>query len=193
MKEPENETRQKLLDVGERLFSERGYTSVRLRDIADALGIKHAALYYYFPEGKEQLYIAVMERNLHRHRAGMEQAVAEAGPELRDQLRAVAHWLLTQPPVNLARMTQSDLPALQAAHAERLGLLAFDSMRMPLTDAIAAAKERGIVVIEEPGLAAICFTALIQTIHGDDHPVAPFRDSVVEQIIDLFLNGLLKR
>jgi len=46
------------------LFSKRGYIRVRLRDIASAMGMKHASLYYYAPAGKQQLFIEVVERNL---------------------------------------------------------------------------------------------------------------------------------
>ena len=83
-------TREKMLDVAERLFTTYGYDSVRLRDIADELGIKHAALYYHAPDGKSQIYVEVMKRSLKRHRQGMEDALSEAGTDIRQQMQAVA-------------------------------------------------------------------------------------------------------
>ncbi|HEX7589690.1 MAG TPA: helix-turn-helix domain-containing protein [Demequinaceae bacterium] len=43
------DTRQRILEVAARLFSERGFAGTSIRDIADALGVTKAALYYHFP------------------------------------------------------------------------------------------------------------------------------------------------
>jgi AcrR family transcriptional regulator len=43
------DTRQRILEVAARLFSEQGFAGTSIRDIADALGVTKAALYYHFP------------------------------------------------------------------------------------------------------------------------------------------------
>jgi AcrR family transcriptional regulator len=43
------DTRERILDVAARLFSERGFAGTSTRDIAEALGVTKAALYYHFP------------------------------------------------------------------------------------------------------------------------------------------------
>ena len=63
---------QRVLDVAEVLFMDRGYNAITLRDIADELGIKQASLYYHFPAGKEQLFMAMAERLFERHQRGIE-------------------------------------------------------------------------------------------------------------------------
>lgn len=196
MDTPNNQTYQRILGVAEALFSARGYTSVRLRDIATAIGIKHAALYYYAPGGKEQLFVDVMTYSLQRHRVGMEAAIATAGPDLRDQMRAVAHWLLSQPPINLARMEASDLPAVSTENAQKLSLLIFDSLRLPLQAALEQAQTEGTVDLPNPGLAAITFTTLVETVHkqAESEPIiATETAAIVEQLIDMLLHGWLKR
>src|SRR3712207_4750815 len=125
--ERSSEARERVLEEAERQFGERGYTAVRLRDIADALKIKQASLYYHVPGGKEQLFIEVAERTFTRHRTGLEQAIAQAGPDVRDRLHAVATWLLSQPPLDLIRMTYSDMPTIDPAHARRLSWMAYTS------------------------------------------------------------------
>lgn len=196
MNPPNNQTHQRLLDIAEELFSIRGYTSVRLRDIASAVGIKHAALYYYVPGGKEQLFVDVMTRNLQRHRLGMEAAIATAGPDLRHQIQAVAYWLLSQPPINLARMEASDFPAISAENAQALSLLIFDSLRLPLQSALERAQAEGTVDLPNPGLAAITFTSLVETIYKQvrSNPAdAPETATIVEELIDMLLHGWLRR
>ena len=53
---------QRVLDVAEALFMDRGYNAITLRDIADELGIKQASLYSHFPGGTEQLFMSMSER-----------------------------------------------------------------------------------------------------------------------------------
>jgi DNA-binding transcriptional regulator YbjK len=48
---PDNETRRLILEAAESLFSTRGYSAVKLRDIATAVNVKHGALYYYWLNG----------------------------------------------------------------------------------------------------------------------------------------------
>uniref|UniRef100_A5WFH0 Transcriptional regulator, TetR family n=1 Tax=Psychrobacter sp. (strain PRwf-1) TaxID=349106 RepID=A5WFH0_PSYWF len=50
-----------LIDTASHLFMVRGYCGVGLNDIIDESGIPKGSLYYYFPEGKEQLAIAAIE------------------------------------------------------------------------------------------------------------------------------------
>lgn len=54
------ETRSRILAVALDLFIEKGYDKVSLREIAEAVGVTKAALYYYFPS-KEQILRALIE------------------------------------------------------------------------------------------------------------------------------------
>src|ERR1700759_86297 len=51
-----SQTRERILDVAQELFTRQGYDKTSLRDIATRLGITKAALYYYF-ERKEDILI----------------------------------------------------------------------------------------------------------------------------------------
>jgi TetR/AcrR family transcriptional regulator len=53
-------TRERMLDVAERQFAEKGYEGAHLESIAQEVGVRKTALYYYF-DSKEALYIAVLE------------------------------------------------------------------------------------------------------------------------------------
>lgn len=159
-----SEAARRVLDVAERLFMEQGYAAVALRDIADALGMRQASLYYHFPAGKEQLYVAVVERVFARHRAGLEAAVQAAAPDLRDQLQAVADWFGTQPPINFLGMMYADLPALSAEGARRVARSAFRGVFGPLHEVFAAAQARGLVRPLHPDLLAGFFIALLDGI-----------------------------
>ena len=68
----------RLLDVAERLFAERGYAAVALKDIVRAAGVNGAAVNYHFGD-KRALYRKVIERGLEtREQAAPLEAPAHA-------------------------------------------------------------------------------------------------------------------
>lgn len=47
--------REEVLDAAARLFTEQGYANTSTREIADAVGIRQASLYYHFPDKADML------------------------------------------------------------------------------------------------------------------------------------------
>ena len=58
-----SETRERILDVAEALFAEKGFAATSVRDIAAHVGLTPASLYNHF-NGKGGLYEAVLERGV---------------------------------------------------------------------------------------------------------------------------------
>lgn len=79
--------KEKILDIAEGLFTEQGYKSVSIRDIAQACGVTNAALYYHF-ENKEALFAEVLENHVARLSDHMRKAT-EDEDEIRQQLIAM--------------------------------------------------------------------------------------------------------
>lgn len=186
---PQNETRTRILNAADALFSRRGYAAVTLRDIAAEVGMRHASLYYYAPGGKEQLFVEVMGRNLRQHRAGIARAIEDAGTELRAQLIAVARWLLQQPPLDLARMAHADLKALPEEQADQLARLAY-ALHEPIIVALAAARARGDIRFADADLAALSFVSVIQGLHAvpAQYVQTPL-EHTVEKVVAMMLDG----
>lgn len=88
------ETRPRIIQAAMTLFIEKGYKGVSVKDIAEAVSITPAALYYYFPDGKEALFMAVLEHILDERKKGMEQAIS-TGPCIQDRLYALTMYFLT--------------------------------------------------------------------------------------------------
>lgn len=189
--------KERVLRTAEQLFGERGYDSVTLRDIAQALQIRQASLYHHFPEGKEQLFIEVTERSLARHNRELRRVLAEAPADVREQLLAAAHWLLSQPPIDIARMVRSDMPAISPEQAQRLTQAALDSLVTPLEDALVAARERGEITFPEAyrreRLLAGSLLAIIDNARVSEKYARRSAASMVENMIDVLLVGLYPR
>ncbi len=186
-----SESRERVLDAAERLFAERGYGSVTIKDIAKAAGIHHASLYHHVPGGKEQMFVEVMERNLVRHQQGIEAAIAAAGNDLRGQLIGIASWLLSQPPMDFIRMVRSDLPAIQRDAADRLANLAYDGMLIPVERVLRQAQERGEVRHRNIGLVAGAIFSSVEGLHTiPDEYLETSRLEMAKELIDVFLRGI---
>lgn len=185
------DARQRVLDVAEELFMRRGYHSITLRDVADALEMRQASLYYHFPEGKEQLFVAVATRTFERHRQGMEAAIAAAPLDVRAQLYAVAGWFASQPPLNLLAMMHADVPALTPAQRQHVGRVAYEAMFTPLRQLFLAAQERGEIRSILPDLLAGSFLTLLDSLnHAVRQQGAPPREVMVAEIITILLEGI---
>ncbi len=67
-------TKETLRNHARRLFAERGYEGVSMRDIAGSVGIQQSAIYNHFPS-KQHLLVDLMESHMHRLLDAMYRAV----------------------------------------------------------------------------------------------------------------------
>jgi len=148
-------------------------------------------VYHHVPGGKEQLYIDVVERNLGHHRQGLTKAIAGAPADIRSQLRAVADWLLSQPPMDLVRMVYSDMPSIDSEQADRLSRMAFETMLLPIEAILCTAREQGVIEYEDLILAAGTFIGMIESLYAVPQRAAmKSRQTMAYEMIDILLNGL---
>jgi AcrR family transcriptional regulator len=181
-----------VLTAAESLFMEHGYAAVTLRDIANALGIRQASLYYHAPGGKEDLFVTVVERALERHQAGLEAAIADAGPELRAQLNAAAAWLLSQPAMNFARMVQSDIAAVEGDARARLTERARTALLMPLQNAFMPVVQRRGEGFTETAMLGGAFLSMVEMVHVlPDAFGGPGKPAMIAYLVDVLLHGVI--
>ncbi len=184
--------RERVQVTAERLFAERGYKAVTLRDIAQELGIRQASLYYHFPGGKEELYVTVTERGLRAHREGLEQSIAGAGPSLEEKLQAVLEWLATHPPVDLARMLLSDFPAISEEHRVRLTELALESLVRPIENLLDEARRQGTARDVDTRLAAVQILTTAEALHASARLNGQEAKDLIGRALPILLHGLAK-
>ena len=187
-------SRERVLDMAEQLFRERGYHTVTLHDIATALGMRRASLYYHAPQGKEQLFLEIMERVFTHHRNGLEAAITQTEPQIEPQLRAVLHWFASQPPLFFQRMIYADMPLLDEEHLHRLASMTRECIVYPIRDIFINAFERGEIGMVNPDTMVSAFIAQIDGIfHTNQRVYSVSQDEMVEEFITILLNGLRPR
>ena len=185
---------QRVLDAAEELFMQKGYAAVTLRDIADALEIKQASLYYHFPDGKEQLYVAVATRAFERHGLGVQNAIASAQLNLQAQLQNVAQWFTAQPPMNFLGMMHADMPTLSASSRECLMQKVSATLFYPLMTLFADATARHEIRSIDPALMAGAFLSLLDGVRvGEKQQATITSAAMINELIDVLLNGMRPR
>lgn len=187
----ESEARERVLDVAEQLFSTHGYATVKLKDIAKALNMKQASLYYHAPGGKEELYFEVMKRNMIRHQKGLENAIIKTD-HWQDQLKSVARWFLSQPPMYFSRMIQSDLRAIHPQQANDLMDTSFLAIYRPIQQIFVQAQASGEMHNTDINLITGIFLSIVEGIHSVPNEWSPkSKDEMAAEVIDILAHGLL--
>ena len=183
-----------MLNSAEKLFAERGYQAVTLRDIASDIGIKHTSLYHHVPDGKEALYLEVMERFTTRHKHGMNAAIHASDADVRSRLIAVADWLYQQPPLDPYRTIYSDMPAIAPEHTERITDLMYEASLKPVKDILDAAAVRGEITLADSELVAGGLFGMMKSLFTvPDMYVKGSRTAMATTLIDMVLDGLRSR
>jgi len=84
------ETRRTILDTARRLFAERGYDATSLQEIADAMGVRKANVYYYF-KTKDAILVALLEVLSEPVGALLDRVEEEPDPQLRRRVMAAGY------------------------------------------------------------------------------------------------------
>ncbi|MBC8044502.1 MAG: TetR/AcrR family transcriptional regulator [Rhizobacter sp.] len=185
--------RERVLEVAENLFSQHGYAAIKMRDIADALGVRQASLYYHAPEGKAQLFFEATKQSLLRHKSGLEQTIAAAEPDVHAQLLAAARWSLSQPQVDFNRLMGTDTDSLSKSQVRELGEMMEAALFRPIEKIFTGARKRGEIKIKNSETMAGTFLTVLQAVHHSHRYTQVPKDVIAAEIIGMLLNGLYPR
>lgn len=106
---PDDNVRERILRMAERLFAEKGYRGTTVRDIAEAAHVTHPLIYHYWGS-KRGLLAAVLERSQIRMRA-----VADIGGEPLEVFERLARENLVGNRIYLLTMTRAFAEGMRAA------------------------------------------------------------------------------
>ncbi|HEU0164563.1 MAG TPA: helix-turn-helix domain-containing protein [Thermomicrobiales bacterium] len=186
-----------LIEVAQRLFTERGYDHVSLQQIAEEAGMTKGAMYYYF-QNKEEVFARVSARIV----AGLRDSVIAAmttADSFEESLILCLVTAVESASGNLELWFADSarvLPAgaVRAAALEDFGI---DGGAMILLPYFQAAAANGDITRLSPETAAHIFEKLLELMVrqeiDDRSPGAPASDDVEQQarvLVDVFLHGV---
>lgn len=190
---PEDETRALIMRAASELFWGRGYAAVSVGEIAAAVGLTKASLYYHF-SGKDAIYAAVMGDTLEKIAAAIRQ-IARTPLTLRERLRLLAHGFLANAPPDsnhdaMMRDVDQHLGPVAQAHLA----VAHDAMMAAYADLMRDGIDRGELRRYDPLWLAYTFQHLLDSIVLKRNEVFyPDRVAAAEAMIELFLEGTAAR
>lgn len=185
---PRMEPREEILDVAAGLFVDRGVAATSTRDIAEAVGVRQASLYYHYPRGKDEMLGELLQRSIRPTLDKIEKiellaAETDAGPEVLLYLLVVLDVrTLAMAPRNAGVLTR--LPEVQRKDVfEQFGS-ARDELRVAyarLGARVAAARPE-VALAPDSGLLGTLLLHLVEVVIGmrsDGHQINQAIEAIV--------------
>jgi AcrR family transcriptional regulator len=154
---PETETtRERILDVAERLFAQKGFAGTVVRDIARDAGLTAPSLYNHF-DGKKALYKAVLARGVQPLVDLMDGLGTEIDTHSGDLLDAIMDHFASHP--NVAKLIQQE----SLIGGESLSQIVQGWLRPIVADGMAAMRQNpdSVWTTEEQPLALAAWLHII--------------------------------
>ncbi len=119
----ENDLRLNILQTAKTLFVNKGYHGMSMREIAEALGVSKAALYYHFKD-KEELFLAILRIYLDEMSALLDRLDAQPVPSV-EKIRLFVEDVLSQPAEQRAtiRLGSQEINQLSPEARQAFGVL----------------------------------------------------------------------
>jgi AcrR family transcriptional regulator len=85
--ERREQTRRRLLTAARKVFGREGYGAATLDGIADEAGLSRGALYYNFPGGKRDLFLALLSERVSQRADALREALDGGGADLAETIQ----------------------------------------------------------------------------------------------------------
>jgi TetR/AcrR family transcriptional regulator, cholesterol catabolism regulator len=152
----DQETRRQILTKAAELFLAKGYKGVSMKELAAAVEVTSAALYYHFPKGKEDLFTTMIQTVfVDEGVAGIDQTLA-ATQEVRERLTLLTSALLTLPlDERLSTLLRDAREHLKDPEHRQVILSLLDRIRQQVTGLFQAAHDAGAIRPDLPVKALV--------------------------------------
>lgn len=178
-----------VLEKASDLFFSKGYKAASLQALADELGIKPASLYYYYPGGKEEIYISVLKAHLQAYK-DKTASLAKLNQSMESFLKQFAHWFVLQPSMNMALISQMDMPYLSPKGKQVVMKMVQDSIFLPLAQVLSQYSDqmKNIDTMRVVGI----YVTLLNGMNLSIKQGYVSADRLVEEFMEIMLRGVLK-
>ncbi|HWB31640.1 MAG TPA: TetR family transcriptional regulator [Acidobacteriaceae bacterium] len=187
-----NETYARMLDTACSLFARKGYFATSIREIADAMGIQKASLYYYI-SSKEDLIYQISKSAMEHLSANVQAALAQvSGPEERFYAFVLTHVVSLLQHQNWHAAANEELTHSFTAARKREIIAMRDAYEKMARGIIADAQSAGVLRSDiSPKFLGLILFGMITNIYpwyqpGIDIPPA----DLAFTLADVYLSGI---
>ena len=180
----------RILDEAAALFVTHGYHGLSMRQIAEAVGVSKAGLYYHF-EDKEALFLAILLHHIARVGELVDEARAEGGGA-RDQVRRLLTQILShmRGSQRFIRLAEQDAASLSPESLQRMHAAYRERFTGPIEAMLASGVASGELRSLDPRQAT--WLLLGMAFSGLSTPAEKVADAVA-LIERVFFEGVLAR
>ena len=184
-------TREGILEAAARIFSEKGFHATSMTDIADAVSLRKASLYYHF-ESKQEILVSLLDHALDLINERLEFVLAQPlSPDVKLRQAMVSYLQTIADNQNLSAVLLLELrsldPALKEKHAPRR-----EKFERLWKDLIVEGMESGLFNNVDPSLTGRAILGVmnwtVTWYRGDGQRSAT---EIANLFADLLLQGLM--
>ena len=191
------DSRAAILDAAKRLFMQDSYRGISMRQIAEAVGVTKAALYYHFQD-KEDLFVAIVEQYLLQMAALIDQVTASGGQggTVREQVSDLVHRILAQPPEqrSIIRLASQEIGNISPPNRARFLTMYHGQFVGRIAALLQEGMARGELV---PVDADVATWSLLGMMYPYFHPTPPTQTAptaaLADQLLQIYFEGMTPR
>jgi len=180
----------RILDTAATLFVEKSYAEVTVSDIARAAVLTKGAIYHHFAS-KEELYLAMLHRDLERKQALFDSAVCSEG-SCRERLARLtrAFHELPRETRRLTRLVRRDVNSFKGRARNELVRAYQACLPIQVERILKDGMVRGELTPTDPRLLSWHYVSMVEVVLSDyaDRALDSI-DEKVGSVLDLFLAG----
>lgn len=185
------DTHLRILTVAKNLFRQKGYASVSINDIVQAVGVTKPTLYHYFSD-KETLYteiLVVMMRNATRY---IQEGI-HSSQTLRGKLYCLTHGFLLNSPTSMTAMIRDAMELLSEINRDKIRQAYKANILTPFSEMFSAALGEEFDKNRFEDLALMYISLLDAFLVGKRASVGRYFDyeATATTIVEVFLSGVL--
>ena len=183
--------RDRILGEATRLFVANGYNGISMREIAEAVGVSKAGLYYHFKD-KQDLFLAILTDDLSAI-AQIVAAARAAGGTTRAQVARVVRELFAQPPERRAivRLAGQELDNLDEAARAEFGRRYYERFIGQIAALLQEGIARGELRQRDPQALTWLLLGMMYPYFYPAHTGnKPLPATTIEAVTSIFLNGI---
>ncbi len=181
----DQDSRQQILTAAQDLFLAKGYKSVTMNEIAEMVQVTHAALYYHFPKGKEDLFTQMIQALFARGITGSQDQFAGTPEHVRERMLQLTTELLALPLDQLPLLLRDAKEHLKDPENQRIVLSLHEAVKRRIVSLFQAAQEAGVMRTDLPiAMLVLVYLGTLKEAKGSARLPDP------SQLVSVLLDGM---